>query len=315
MQCPSIHKETVMRKKIGLVALLIVAGLALTCVMAQNPRSSPADELAIRKLVAAYSMAFNKGDLDGLLSHWAADADYVDDSGKSYKGRNALVALFKEQLAKLKGYKLNCHVTSLRVLSPDVALKDGTAELTSPEGIAESCRYTAVLVKMSDKWLISSVRDLPNGSDEEGNSAASQLKQLEWVVGEWVHEGKTVAVHVSSRWAMNKNFLIQEYAVRSRDKEELSVTQWIGWDPIKGQPKSWFFDSRGGHGDGLWAREGNSWVVETAGVLGDGRRGSSVNRWHFIDDKTYIWQSQERQIDGQPVPDVELKFLRRPAKR
>ncbi len=302
-----------MRRQLGLVTPLAVLGLALASATAQVPPSSRDDEQPIRKLVDRYGAAFNKGDPDALLSFWADDADYVDDGGKVYKGRSALLGLFKEHLAKLKGYQLGCKITSLRFMGADVALLDGTAVLSSADGASRSCRYTGVLSKTSGQWLISRVRDLPSEDEVTGSAAASQLQQLEWLVGEWAHEDKSVMVRVSCRWAMNKNFLVQDCVAKPKDGAELAVTQWIGWDPSAGQLRSWFFDSRGGYGDGAWVPAGKTWSVEVAGVLADGRSGSSIYRWQFMDHDTYLWQARERQVDGEPVPDVELKFVHKPA--
>jgi hypothetical protein len=47
---------------------------------------SAADEQAIRKAVAAYAEAMNKGDLQARLACWAADAEYIDEAGKVTRG-------------------------------------------------------------------------------------------------------------------------------------------------------------------------------------------------------------------------------------
>lgn len=294
-----------MRKIIGVVGIFVAVGLT----SAQPPRGSAADEKAIRKAAEGYATAFNKGDIDGVMAQWAADADYVDESGKSYKGRAAIAALFKQQHGNLKGHKLKIQVKTLRFVSPEVAIQDGVVEMTSPVGAVDSSRYTAVLVKSSGNWLLSSVRDFPNES--ETTSPAAQLKQLEWLVGDWGHEDKSVQVRVSCRWIMNKNFLHLEYEVKPKDGEETTVSQWVGWDPLNGRIKSWFIDSHGGHGEGAWSRKGNTWTIAATGVLADGRQASATNAWKMIDDKTCLWQSLDRQVDGQPLPDVEVKFVRK----
>jgi uncharacterized protein (TIGR02246 family) len=137
-----------------------LAGLAL--VSGHSPAAD--EEKAIRAAVESYTAAFNKGDLDGLLAHYAAEADYVDQGGKHYKGKASLADMYRRTLAEQKGYKLKTTITSLRFLRPEVAIADGNAEFTAPHGSTDSGPFTAVWTKTGGKWLLSSVRDLPESS-------------------------------------------------------------------------------------------------------------------------------------------------------
>src|SRR5262245_66325372 len=104
-------------RRVIVTAAVGLAGLALA--LGQAP---PADEEgAVRAAIDSYTAAFDRGDLDGLLAHITADADFIDDSGKLYKGKASLAELFKRSLAELKGHKLKNTVTSLHFLRPDVA--------------------------------------------------------------------------------------------------------------------------------------------------------------------------------------------------
>lgn len=302
-----------MRKVIVVAFILALGSLAYAYATTQSPRSAPGDEQAIRKAAESLAAAFNKADLEALMSHWAPDADYIDDSGKTYKGRTAIAAAFKESFANLKGYQMKGGSMSIRFVKPEVAIEDGRMELTSPDGKTESSRYTAIWVKTGNKWLINSARDLPNEAETAESDGAKLLRGLDWVVGDWVSADPSVAVNVNCRWALNKSFLVQDYAVKGKDKGDLAVVQWIGWDPTSGQLKSWFFDSRGGHGEGLWERNGNSWKINSQGVLADGRVGSSINTLQFVDDKTLLWKSRDREIDGDPIADSEIKLVRKTA--
>jgi uncharacterized protein (TIGR02246 family) len=300
-----------MRNRI-MLALFVVGGcLAFAWGQAQSPRPAQGDEAAIRKAAEALAAAFNKADLDGLMTHWAADADYVDENGKTHKGRNAIAAVFNEALANLKGFQMKSRPISIRFVKPEVAIEDGRMELTAPDGKSESSRYTAVWVKTGDKWLISSARDLPNEAEVTPSEGAKLLKDLEWLVGDWGSSDQALAVQVNCRWALNKHYLVQEYTVKGTGGDDLSVAQWVGWDPQSGQLKSWFFDSRGGHGEGLWERNGNTWTIATVGVVADGRTGSSTNSLQHVDDGTFVWKSRDRELDGQPIADAEIKLIRK----
>src|SRR5262249_23716266 len=131
---------------------------------------------------------------------------------------------------------------------------------------------------------------------------------------EWDDTNLEADVHLSCRWADDQSFIVQKYTVKSKDKR-VSVTQWVGWDPIRGQIHSWFFDSMGGFGEGAWTREGNVWIAEMAGVLPDGEVGSSRNYWRFVDDDSFVWQSRDRVAEDRPLADVEVKFKRQVDKK
>lgn len=279
----------------------------------QQPAAS-AGEQAIRKAFAAYLEAMNKGDLDAVLAFWAADADYIAESGQMTRGRDAIAALFKKSLPELKGTKVSGKITALKFLRPEVALEDGTLEYVAADGTRTSNRYSVVWVKSGDKWLISSARDLAADFNDVPSAAYPMLQPLEWLVGEWLDDAKDVEVEVSCRWGPNKSFLVIDYAVKREDGEPTQVNLRIGWDPLNGVIRSWMFDSFGGFGEGVWRRDGKRWYAETSGVLPDGSTGEATNVYEFVDDKTFVWRSVDRVVDGQPVADSEIKFVRKAAK-
>jgi uncharacterized protein (TIGR02246 family) len=294
-----------MRRIIG-IAVVALAGLALA--LGQAP---PADEeSAVRAAVDSYTAAFNSGNLDGLLTHVAADADYIDESGKQYKGKADLAAVLKQSLADLKGHKLKSAIMSIHILRPDIAVVDGKADITAPDGTTDSGRFTSAWTKTGGQWLLSCVRDLPD-SAAAAETVPGPLQELEWLVGDWASENPTFAVKLSGRWALNKTFLLLEYTVKGKDGEDLSVTQYFGWDPVEGVIHSWFFDSQGGYGGGDWEREGNTWTAAWSGVLSDGQIAASTNTMKFIDESSFLFRSMDRDIDGLPLADVEAKFVRK----
>jgi hypothetical protein len=62
-------------------------------------------------------------------------------------------------------------------------------------------------------------------------------------------------------------------------------------------------------------RDGNTWTAGWSGVLSDGRPASSVNSIKFIDDKTFLFRSVDREIDGLPLADLDVKFARKAAEK
>jgi uncharacterized protein (TIGR02246 family) len=292
------------------IILAALLGLvALRPAMGQAPTA--AEEKAVRTAVDSYTAAFNKGDLDGLVAHVATDADFTDEDGKQYRGKASLAELLKRSLADLKGQTLKTNITSLRFLRPDVAIVDGTADLIARDGTTDSGRFTAIWTKTGGKWLLSSIRDLPDSG--AADTTPQPLKELEWLVGDWANEDPEFTVRVSGHWMLDKSFLLLEYSVQGKNKDDLTVIQCFGWDPVRSVIRSWFFDSQGGFGGGDWERRGNTWTAYWDGMLADGRTGSSLNSIKVIDDKSFLFGSVEREVEGLPMADLHVKFIRKTA--
>src|SRR5262245_37033939 len=226
------------------------AGLALICtlaaVFAQKPVVSTADKEAINKTIAAYTAAYTKGDLDAILKFWADEAEFIDESGIITRGKDAIAERFKKGLAEHKGQKLVVKITSLRLPRPDLAMLDGTVEMKTTDGGSDSGAFASVWVKSGDRWQILSVRDLPGETGATMNASAAELRQLNWLVGEWVYEEKETAVTLTCRRVEKQSFLLIEQKVKVKGEELLSLTQVIGWDPLQQLFRSWVFDSAGG---------------------------------------------------------------------
>lgn len=266
------------------------------------------DEVALQKAVAAYSVAFAKGDVAAVVSMWTPDAEFIDDDGKTYRGRDTLTKIFTKSLPSFKGYKITSKLTSVRFVKPDVALVDGEQTFTPPRGEPDVSRFTSVWTKTDGQWRIRSARDLTAELPGE-NVAGRQLRELDWMLGEWVSGSDDAKVHLKVSWTLNKSYMIWEYEVKRKDASS-KVVQWLGWDPLREQIKTWVFDDQGGFGDAYWVRNGNTWTSDAVGVLPDGATGSSVNVLRYQDDNTFLWQSVRREFDEQPLPDVEAKFTR-----
>jgi uncharacterized protein (TIGR02246 family) len=267
--------------------------------------ATPTDQsAAIRKAIADYCEAFNKGDVQTIANYWAQDAEYIGEAGGETKGRAAISALFRKFLTENKGAKMNLTVKSIKFLRSDVALGDGTSEVTTAEG-TEKGRFTAAWVKADGQWLLSSARDLPSEGD-----AASPTQGLQWLAGEWQSEGGRTPVTVTGRPVLGKMFMQLEFAIKRPDGD-LTVLYLFGYDPVTEQLKSWTFDSAGGYGEALWVREGNQWTGQAIGVLPDGGSGTTTYIVKFVDDNNFVLQMRDREVAGQPLSDSETKYVRK----
>jgi uncharacterized protein (TIGR02246 family) len=291
-------------KGLRLITGLLLLALGSTS-LAQEPPAG--DDAAIRQRIEEYVAAYNNHDAQAVADLWADDAVYLNrDTGEPIEGRPAIAAMFEEMFKEGEADQLSVTVQSLRLVTPDVAIEDGAVELVSAEGEPVETKYTAVHVKKDGQWYLNSVRetDVPAPA-EAAAEQPGELDQLAWMVGEWVDQDDEATVRTRCEWAKNNKFLTSHFDVTVGDQLELEGTQVIGWDPVAQQSRSWLFDSEGGFGEGVWRHEGNQWIVETKSTQSDGSQGSAVNVYTQVDDKTFTWKSTNRQIDGEPQPDVD----------
>jgi uncharacterized protein (TIGR02246 family) len=297
-----------MRKSLICLALAAACLLGYRAISGDGPARAENTEQTIRETVAAFADAFNKGDMPAFSELWAQDAEYINEAGTATHGRDAIATLFKRYLDAHKGARIALKVTSIRPLSENVALQDGTSALHEASGVTDEGRYTAIWVKTDGKWRLRSARDLP--SDSGDAAAGGQLKELKWLVGNW--EAEKGALNLSVRQTLNQAFLSVEYKTKAGDGE-MAVTQLVGFDPLTGQIKSWTFDSLGGYSEGLWRRDGTTWTAEVAGVLPSGQTGTAINVIRYVDDNNFVFQARDRMIGGQPIPNSEIKATRKVA--
>ena len=98
------------------------------------------------------------------------------------RGRRALEEAYAKFFTQKPGPRIEMTSDSLRFLSRDSAIEEGTARVQ--KGKAErpvTSRYSTLYVREDGHWLIAVLRELP----VEGVT----LRDLDWLVGAWT--GKT----------------------------------------------------------------------------------------------------------------------------
>ncbi len=286
----------------------LFSALALTG-MAEQPKGNPQEEEALLKNAEAFVAAFHKGDAKALAAFWTPDGDYTDQTGLHRKGREAIEKAFRELLAENKGLKLRIDIDGLKFITPDVAVEDGMTSVIPPDGGPPSrARYTIVHVKKEGHWYLSSVRDAPYVAPTNHE----HLKVLDWLVGDWAsapEQGEVARVGYS--WAPSQNFMLASFTTTFKNIAIGGGTQWIGWDPLAKQIRSWTFETAGGFGEGTFTRDGDKWIIKAAGVLHDGKKLAATNILTRIDADTMTWQTRDRTADGNPLPDVKPITMKR----
>jgi uncharacterized protein (TIGR02246 family) len=298
-------------KSIALLTILTLASFPLGLLPAGAANQEMGDKEAIFNNAKGFVDAFEKGDAKAVAAFWAEDGDYVDLDGRHLRGRAAIEDAFKEFFKENKGLKLRIDVKSVRFVTPDVAIEDGTSSVIPPDGTPPNpAGYTNVHVKKGGQWVLQSVREAPYtppGSYEH-------LHGLDWAVGEWVDEGNGPEIdHVTFEWSEDGNFLISTQDVMVKNTLLSRATEWIGWDPATSQIRSWSFVANGSIGENTWSTDGDQWTIKTNATLPNGKKLVATNIITRNDPDEITWQSKDRTLDGKALPDVtEIKMKRVP---
>jgi uncharacterized protein (TIGR02246 family) len=267
------------------------------------------EEAVVRKAVAAYVEAFNKHDAKALAAQWSPEAVYINRmTGEEVVGQNAIAEQFTAIFKEAPNLKIEVATESIQFVSPNVAVEHGTAKLIAPQGEPEQIEYTAVYVKRGGQWLLDRVTDK---APEVIASHYEHLKELEWMVGRWVDQADDARIETDCNWTKNRNFLTRSFTVTVGDRIDMSGMQIIGWDPAAKHIRSWTFDSDGGFAEANWTRKKDRWYVHNKGVLADGQTVTGVNVMKMIDQNSFTWQTTERTVGGELLPNIdEIKIVR-----
>ena len=143
------------------VILLTVMALAVWVGSTALSQDTAADEEAIQALASQYMEGWKNGDAATCAAIYAPDAESVDFFGRSHKGREEIEKSIAEVLTTVQGSELKLERTAIRFVKPDLAVWDGTWEITgAPEVEGEQPPTKglsfAVAVKQDDQWMLAS---------------------------------------------------------------------------------------------------------------------------------------------------------------
>ena len=262
---------------------------------------------AVRQAIKAYVDAINAGDFKAVARFWTADGDYADPTGRVFTARKVIEEELAKRFAGPGHPKLSVDVAAVRLISPDVAIEDGQAEVT-PAGGGPPTRghYTATWVRQQGKWLISSLRESRSARHDE----RQRLSQLEWLVGHWKGEAGGATVEIDAQWSPSHAYLIREIEVQ-RDGQSLhAASQRIAFDPETRRLKAWTFDADGGHAESFWSETGGDWVAQSTGVTRDGRTATGRSIFRDIGPESFTLETTDTHVGGQSRPDIKIHFSR-----
>ncbi len=304
-------------KHVATITRAAILGAMVLGMRATAHADQAADEAAIRANAAKYVEAYNRRDSKSMASMWSPDAVYTDSStGEGVVGREAIAKQLDHAFAGAEDAKLKVNIDAIDFVSPNVAIEKGTGEVTYSKSPAEKSEYSAVHVKRDGQWLLDRITetDIDRQPPEPPPSNYEHLKELEWMIGSWIDQDRFATIATDCEWTKNRNFMTRSFAVVVGDQLHKSGMQIVGWDPVAKQIRSWVFDSDGSFSEGTWTRKGEKWLVKQKGTLPDGGTMSALNIFKHVDDNSFTWQSTDRVVDGEVLPNVdEVLIVRKPA--
>lgn len=289
-----------------------MASIVLLCAMAgtlaaQTNSRVPNEKSMIEQSAKAFVTAYDAGDAKAVAALWTANGEYSLGS-QTLKGRAAIQKLYEEHFSANPGSKMEVKIESVRSLAPNLLLEEGVASV-SGGGADSASAYTAVHTKVDGKWLMASVRE----ADVPLPAAPESIDKLANLVGNWKAKGDAADVTVKFEWMHDKHFLRAETTVHPKGKTEglPGGMQIVGVDPLSGKMVSWNFTADGGHSYGVWNKIENRWVIGTQGATSGGAITTATNVFYQPHADVLSWQSLNRTIDGQPLPNTEEIVLER----
>jgi uncharacterized protein (TIGR02246 family) len=297
----------------GPASAAILASLifAVSTQAAENKSDIAEAKKAILGAIESYVKAYNRGDAKAVAAHWGESSEWISPSGERFQGREAIEKEMADMFAKNKGVRIEVLHPSIRIVSSDVAMEEGTVRVMRSGETPDDSTYLAIHLKKDGQWKLDSVHET---SVSDAPATSPQLQDLAWLVGEWGDQGPDAAVSAKVTWTKNKTFLSYSFRASGPGMDDLEGTQVIGWDPATGTIRSWMFDSDGGFGEGAWSKKGDSWIVKFNQVLPDGRKASATNIYTLINANTFTWKSIGRKAGEDFLPNVEeVKIVRKTA--
>lgn len=267
----------------------------------------------LHKAASDFVTAYNNKDAAAIAKLFTEDGELTDlTGGEITSGRDEIEALYSDVLADEDAPSIAIEVSSVRLVTPEIAIEDGRAHFTPPgeNTIPRSIEYAAVLSKDAEgKWLIASSRTLRDVTDAAGQLAALS----DALIGEWTSTtADGVRLDLAIGWDASGKFLSGEMLTTTADAEPQTGTIRIGWNANKNSIVSWMFDSKGGVIEGVWTETETGWLVRAEGTTADGETFSAMQKITPEGKDIIHWNASERVIAGQKQPVNKLRLVRQP---
>lgn len=298
--------------------LLAIAFVTQSAAFAQAPAAGAgaaapagASDAAIKERLGGFLKAYNSRNAAGLSDYFTDDATLIDIDGQVVRGKQAIGAQFAAGFAQSSKYVLESTIESIRYITPDVAQLEGTSTLTAPNEAPIINRFVTLVAKKDNAWKLAEIRDLP--VPPEDILPADRLKELEWMIGDWVDQKGDLKIHSVVKWGENKAYLTRTTTVAEGTDNSYSSLMVLCFDPQSGQIRSWLFDSEGGRGEASWTHvTDDQWVLRATGCLSNGLPNSATQIVKIVGADAISTSSIDRIIGGEVAADIdEIMMVRK----
>ena len=297
----------------GLIGSVLL--LATTSVESKA-QDEAAAKTAIQTATKTYVVAFNRGDADAVAKLWSPDGTWSNPvTAERLTGRKELKDGFDAFFANHKGASLNLKTQSVTLLTKDVAVEEGTAEVSHSGSPGILTGYTAIHVMTDGNWLLSRVVEIeiPSAAPKDG-----PMKKIAWLEGIWMDDAGGSSVSYENRWIAGGRFMRRTFTIEIDGKVDMKGREIVGWDPVGKSIRSWAFDSTGGFAELRWKQSEKNpkrWSKEAKGTLSSGETVSAIHIMTQLDDDHYTFEAVARENNGELLPNIdEVTVVRSAAK-
>ena len=116
------------------------------------------DVSEVNRVRIQHVKAVNDHDADRASASFTLTGDWLSGDGVMHRGKSEIKTAFRELFQQHPKLTVRLSPTSTRFLSSTVVIEDGRFRFSNGPARSEG-RYTAVLVKDNDEWLVVSVRN------------------------------------------------------------------------------------------------------------------------------------------------------------
>lgn len=264
----------------------------------------------VQEFVADYAKAWNAGNVEALNRIWTENGELIDAQGVSVDRKT----LMTNRLAKSDGARpvLSIDLEKVRLLEPNVAMVEGESKLAAPGGsVLQQTRFSGVLVKQDGAWRIRLIRQLSTRGQRQ-ESPDEPLKEVAWMVGDWVGVGDGIRVYTSTKWDLDKRYIVSRFEYEPEGGAPYKAEVRAGWDPQTQAMTSWYFDSRGTISTTIWAKNGDHWLGSITGTRNDGEGFTGTLAITQLDNDSYLRTLTNVKVGSETMPDQEVHVFRVP---
>jgi uncharacterized protein (TIGR02246 family) len=265
---------------------------------------------AVMANVRAFTEGFNNRDVKAILKLFAEDCVLTEADGETIRGLKELEAELTESFQSDPKAKISVRVESLQAVGSDIIIEEGkTAYYPDGKTLTAETDYQATHVKKGDRWLMTRVRSF----NRVVLHPYDDLRELDWLIGDWIDEDEDSLMEASYRWDANKAFLLNDFSIRVKGQKVLTGTQRIGRDPLTKQLRAWVFDSEGGYAESQWTSlDDDVWVMRSKGVRADGKVVTMTNQLTKLSKDRFRIDSADRIVGDDRMPNFSTIAVRRP---